>query len=97
MEEVQQQRMLPTIRSYLKLYTTLPITKLATFMAQNQRNADGNIDIDKEIKALMIHLLCFKHKMKNIVWSKGPSGLEGKFQSGSEVITYFGWMHIKCL
>ncbi|KAF5307035.1 hypothetical protein FQR65_LT07178 [Abscondita terminalis] len=88
MDEVQQQRMLPTIRSYLKLYTTLPISKLATFMAQNQRSNEGKWDLDKEIQSLIIHLLCFKHKMKNIVWSKGPSGLEGKFQSGSELDFY---------
>ena len=32
MEEVMEQQLIPTIRSYLKLYTTLPITKLATLM-----------------------------------------------------------------
>lgn len=83
MDEVKQQQMLPMIRSYLKLYTTLPLVKLATFIAQNSRTGDGNIE--KELQALYIHLLCFKHKMKNVVWSKGASGLEGKFQSGSEV------------
>lgn len=88
MDEVAQQKMLPTIRSYLKLYTTLPLSKLATFMAQNSRNSEGNRDLDKEIEALVIHLLCFKHKMKNVVWSKGASGLEGKFQSGSELDFY---------
>jgi translation initiation factor 3 subunit L len=41
-------------------------------------------DLKKEIEKLIIHLLCFKHKMKNVVWTKGTSGLEGKFQSGSE-------------
>lgn len=87
MDEVQQQRMLPTIRSYLKLYTTLPLNKLATFMAQNSRN-DVQWDLDKETQALLIHLLCFKHKMKNVVWSKGASGLDGKFQSGSEVSSF---------
>ena len=83
MEEVIQQKMLPTIRSYLKLYTTLPLSKLATFMISTQQNDE--IDIKDEIAKLTIFLLCFKHKMKNIVWSKGPSGLDGKFQSGSEV------------
>ena len=28
MDEVQQQLMLPTIRSYLKLYTTMPLDKV---------------------------------------------------------------------
>ncbi|GFG36307.1 hypothetical protein Cfor_00835 [Coptotermes formosanus] len=82
MDEVRQQKMLPTIRSYLKLYTTLPLSKLATFMGQGSQ--DENRDLKKEIEALIIHLLCFKHKMKNVVWTKGTSGLEGKFQSGSE-------------
>lgn len=86
MDEVVQQKMLPTIRSYLKLYTTLPLSKLATFMCSNSTSRpDENWDLDKEVASLSIHLLCFKHKMKNIVWTKGASGLDGKFQSGSEV------------
>ncbi|XP_063227380.1 eukaryotic translation initiation factor 3 subunit L isoform X2 [Bacillus rossius redtenbacheri] len=90
MDEVRQQKMLPTIRSYLKLYTTLPLSKLATFMSQAQRQAESTDpwDLDKEVKALTIHLLCFKHKMKNVVWTKGTSGLDGKFQSGSELDFY---------
>lgn len=74
--------MLPTIRSYLKLYTTLPLAKLAAFMSAAR---GGERDAAREQAALAIHLLCFKHKMKNVVWTKGPSGLDGKFQSGSEV------------
>merc|ERR1711910_319657 len=34
------------------------------------------------------HGLAFKHKQKNVVWTKGTSGLEGEFQSGSEVDFY---------
>lgn len=30
----------------------------------------------------------FQHKMKNMVWIGGSSGLEGEFQSGSEVDFY---------
>lgn len=85
MDEVRQQKMLPTIRSYLKLYTTLPLLKLATFMSQGHT---GDTNWEQEIEALRIHLLCFKHKMKNIVWTKGSSGLEGSFQSGSELDFY---------
>ena len=32
--------------------------------------------------------MCFQHKMKNLVWTKGTSGLEGEFQSASEVDFY---------
>jgi len=75
MEEVQQQLMLPTIRSYLKLYTTMPLDKMAGFM-------------DMPTEEFRNHLLAFKHKMKNVVWTRGTSGLEGEFQSGSEVDFY---------
>ena len=57
MEEVQQQLMLPTIRSYLKLYTTMPLDKMAGFMDMS----------DEDFRN---HLLAFKHKMKNVVWTK---------------------------
>ncbi|KDR15818.1 eukaryotic translation initiation factor 3 subunit L [Zootermopsis nevadensis] len=87
MDEVRQQKMLPTIRSYLKLYTTLPLSKLATFMGPGPSQNDSR-DLKEEIEALIIHLLCFKHKMKNVVWTRGTSGLEGKFQSGSELDFY---------
>jgi translation initiation factor 3 subunit L len=72
MDEVKQQMLLPTVRSYLKLYTSMPLGKLADYMS---------ITVDE----LEMHLLCFKHKMMNKVWSKGTSGLEGDFQSESEV------------
>ncbi|KFM78528.1 Eukaryotic translation initiation factor 3 subunit L, partial [Stegodyphus mimosarum] len=74
MDEIKQQLMLPTIRSYLKLYTTMPIAKLSTFLDMKE--------------GVVNYLLCFKHKMKNMVWIKGTSGLEGEFQSGSEVDFY---------
>ncbi|XP_023229805.1 eukaryotic translation initiation factor 3 subunit L-like [Centruroides sculpturatus] len=72
LDEVQQQIMLPNIRSYMKLYTTMPISKLAAFLAMEEEE-------------FRTHLLCFKHKMKNMVWTKGTNGLEGEFQCGSEV------------
>lgn len=52
-DEVQQQLLISDIRSFLKLYTTLPISKLASFI-----NKTPN-----ELKSI---LLCFKHKMSNI-------------------------------
>ncbi|RZF34035.1 hypothetical protein LSTR_LSTR013430 [Laodelphax striatellus] len=86
MDEVRQQKMLPTIRSYLKLYTTLPISKLAIFMSEGDISEE---ELKKNVEDLKIHLLCFKHKMKNVVWTKGgASGLEGSFQSGSELDFY---------
>ena len=78
MDEVRQQMILPTIRSYLKLYTSMPMDKLAKYMCTP--NEVCTVD------ALESNLLCFKHKMMNLVWtSKGTSGLEGEFQAESEV------------
>jgi len=75
MDEVKQQQNLPIIRSYLKLYTTMPLSKLAVFLEMSE----------DEFRQ---QLLCFKHKMKNMVLTKGATGLEGEFQSGSEVDFY---------
>jgi len=75
LDEVQQQLVLPTIRSYLKLYTTMPLAKLAAFM-------------DVDTAQFHNYLLCFKHKMRNIVWTKGTSGIGGEFKAGSEVDFY---------
>lgn len=86
--QVRQQKMLPTIRSYLKLYTTLPLAKLAAFMSAARGGGERDRDVAREHAALAVHLLCFKHKMKNVVWTKGASGLDGNFQSGSEVNNY---------
>lgn len=74
-DEVAQQYPLLEIRSYLKLYTTMPIAKLANFVDLPQNEFKKN-------------LLCFKHKMQNMVWTKGQSGLEGEFKSGSDVDFY---------
>ena len=77
--------LLPTVRSYLKLYTSMPLDKLAGYMGI-------------EAEELETHLLCFKHKMRNVVWSKGAGagGLEGEFGSESEVDFYIdkGMIHI---
>ena len=64
--------MSPSPGSYLRLYTTMPVEKMATFMGLGQ-------DVFRS------YLMCFKHKMKNVVWSRGTSGLDGEFQSDSEV------------
>ncbi|XP_061766716.1 eukaryotic translation initiation factor 3 subunit L [Nerophis ophidion] len=74
-EEVKQQAQLSTIRSFLKLYTTMPVAKLAGFLDMTEQD-------------FRIQLLVFKHKMKNLVWTSGISALDGEFQSASEVDFY---------
>ncbi|KAL4698877.1 hypothetical protein H8959_011534 [Pygathrix nigripes] len=73
--EVQQQAQLSTIPSFLKLYTTMPVAKLAGFL-------------DLTEQEFRIQLPVFKHKMKNMVWTSGITTLDGEFQSASEVNFY---------
>jgi len=74
MKEVSQQvhdSQIPTIRSYLKLYTTISTKKLADFLEVNN-------------ESFKTFLLCFKHKTHNFVWSGGPP-LSGKLSFSSDV------------
>ena len=75
--------LLPVVRSYLKLYTSMPIDKLALYMD------------DTTVDELESNLLCFKHKMMNLVWSKGTSGLNGDFKTESEVIFFSASTQVK--
>jgi translation initiation factor 3 subunit L len=52
MTEVQQQKPIAEIRSYLKLYTTLPLPKLAALMEKSEDDVRSK-------------LMCFKHKLKS--------------------------------
>lgn len=65
----------PSLSSFLKLYTTMPVAKLAGFLDMTEQE-------------FRIQLLVFKHKMKNLVWTSGISALDGEFQSASEVDFY---------
>ncbi len=53
LEEVEQQLLLGTIRSYLKLYTTISIPKLALFLEMSPAQVREQ-------------LLCYKHKTSHV-------------------------------
>ncbi|KAL5473116.1 hypothetical protein EMCRGX_G027562 [Ephydatia muelleri] len=75
--EIEPQLILPVIRSYLKFYTTMPISKLAAFMEV------------EDAEALREQLLRFKHKMRSLVsTSKGTNLLGGELQSSSDLDFY---------
>ena len=74
LQDIKQQAMLPTIRSFLKLYTSIPISKLAAFTEMNEQ-------------ALQNILLCYKHKTHNLVWNGGALA-SGTRQSHSDVDFY---------
>jgi translation initiation factor 3 subunit L len=74
LNEVKQQSMVPTVRSFLKLYTTIPVQKLSAF-----------VDLDE--KTFRKQLLCFKHKTRGTVWT-GGSPLSGEMISSYDVDFY---------
>merc|ERR1712087_37525 len=59
LQEVQQQKVLPTIRSFLKLYTTISIPKLAALLEETDEGTFRE------------HLQCLKHKTHSLVWAGG--------------------------
>jgi len=80
LNEVKQQTLVTTIRSYLKLYSTISTNKLTNFLrADEQQGAE-----DDQIRTI---LLCYKHKTRNLVWN-GGSSLSGKWTSSSDVDFY---------
>jgi len=83
LNEVKQQSLLPTIRSYLKLYTTIGCGKLAHFL-------------DLEEPTFKTQLLCYKHKMRGTQWI-GGSTISGDLTSSSDVDFYCDkdMVHIK--
>lgn len=72
--EVKQQALIPTIRSFLKLYTTISTQKLSNFL-------------EMEEKSLGTHLMCYKHKNRNLVWTSG-SPINGEWAYSSDVDFY---------
>ncbi|KXS17778.1 eukaryotic translation initiation factor 3 subunit 6 interacting protein-like protein [Gonapodya prolifera JEL478] len=74
--EVRSQMMVPTIRSYLKLYTSLEVSKLATFLE----------DVDTE--ACRTQLVLYKHKTRQRKWENGTV-LEGEYANTIQDLDFF--------
>lgn len=75
MEEVKSQLILPEVRSYLKLYTTIEIGKLAALM-----------DVDE--RTFRSHLHALKHKSWTLTGSFSVAPLDGTFSTSSDVGFY---------
>jgi len=74
LQEVRQQRLLPKIGAYMKLYTAITTTKLAALC-----------EMDEE--ALRDQLMCVMHKTRQLVRVQGAP-LDGEMLSCSEVEFY---------
>jgi translation initiation factor 3 subunit L len=93
--ELKQQSLLPIIRSYLKLYTTIGIDKLAHLLERK---------VDEETLSQI--LLCYNHKTRGLAWQSSAAGdapatnpataLGGKMTSFSDIAFYVegGMIHI---
>ncbi|CEG77079.1 Putative Eukaryotic translation initiation factor 3 subunit L [Rhizopus microsporus] len=71
MSDIKNQINLPTLRSFMKLYTTMGIEKLAKFLEVNP----------EELKT---QLLVFKQKSRQYKWTSG-SLLEGEYLPTSDL------------
>ena len=71
---MQQQKVLPTVRSFLKLYTTIDVAKLAAL-------AEADEPTFRE------HLQCLKHK-SHALSCAGGAPLSGTWQSSADVDFY---------
>lgn len=80
--EIKQQTLMPIIRSYLKLYTTIDIAKLASLIVSDKTK----VAVDEA--ALTKALLCYTHKTRGVVSSSGQAALDGKLTSFSDVSFY---------
>ncbi|PRP79576.1 hypothetical protein PROFUN_12837 [Planoprotostelium fungivorum] len=69
--EVMQQTLLPNIRSFLKLYSTIGLSKLAGFL-----------EVDQE--TLREQLICYKHKCRTLVYNGGAPA-SGEKASSSDI------------
>uniref|UniRef100_A0A7S0ZKV5 Eukaryotic translation initiation factor 3 subunit L n=1 Tax=Timspurckia oligopyrenoides TaxID=708627 RepID=A0A7S0ZKV5_9RHOD len=75
MNEVRQQLVLPQIRSYLKLYRAISLSKLASFMETDETTFRS-------------HLLSLKHKGWTIVGDRSDPPLLGSFRACTGVDFY---------
>lgn len=70
--EICQQMLMPTIRSYLKLYTTIDIAKLSSLI-QSDKDISEKIKVDAA--SLTKALQCYTHKTRGLVTVSGLSSL----------------------
>lgn len=79
--EIRQQLLLPTIRTCLKLYTTIDSSRLASLIGSEKNKVDES--------SLNKALLCYTHKTRGIVSSSSQSTLDGNLTSFSDVTFFF--------
>jgi translation initiation factor 3 subunit L len=85
--EVQQQSWLPTLRSYLRLYEEISVKKVAALQPDATLTAQD----------ITCHLLCWKHKSHQLVYSrtnskrnpKATNALSGEFRNCSGGVDFF--------
>ena len=85
------QMFIPRVKSYLEFYASLPLTKLAEFLASeysdfSETEAEKYI-VPNRVDRLRSFLMCYKHKMYSPVWvSESP--LEGSHRCANDLEFY---------
>lgn len=79
LNEVRQQLVLPTIHSYLSLYSTITVSKLASFMEQDSGKVSEHV--------FRTYLLRLKHKTCQMTWTGGKPS-EGERACISDIAFY---------
>lgn len=74
LKEMNQQAPIPTMRSYLKLYSTIHLNKLGNLL---ERRVDA--------ETLKTYLLRFVHKTRQLKWSPGLNPVQGVFSHSSYI------------
>eukprot|EP01059_Diplonema_ambulator_P037322 TRINITY_DN981_c0_g1_i1.p1 TRINITY_DN981_c0_g1~~TRINITY_DN981_c0_g1_i1.p1 ORF type:complete len:542 (+),score=194.72 TRINITY_DN981_c0_g1_i1:58-1683(+) len=79
LREVRQQLRLPVLRSYLKLYSTITLEKLARTAKDTPEGAEEK-DMKEEEAVLTRELMCLKHKSRQLAWNNSGAPLTGTYK-----------------
>eukprot|EP01064_Diplonema_japonicum_P012083 TRINITY_DN1955_c1_g3_i2.p1 TRINITY_DN1955_c1_g3~~TRINITY_DN1955_c1_g3_i2.p1 ORF type:complete len:566 (+),score=92.49 TRINITY_DN1955_c1_g3_i2:73-1698(+) len=89
LREVRQQLRLPILRSYLKLYSTITLEKLAR-TARDTPAGDDKVEDNKDEQAnLTRELMCLKHKSRQLAWNNSGAPLAGSYKCLADADFYF--------
>ncbi|KAJ2439263.1 hypothetical protein GGF42_008013, partial [Coemansia sp. RSA 2424] len=72
LREARLQLVVPTLRSFLKLYTTMGIDRLSTFL-------------DMEPAELRCQLMVYKQRCRQVKWDGGPDLLSGELTPSTDL------------
>ena len=82
LQDVESQLLVPNVRSYLKLYTTLEVGKLSQLLDIGTDQPD--MSAEEKLEECRRQLMVFKHKTRQRRWESGEL-LEGEWGMSSDL------------